>query len=189
MHANCAVLKANRFELRSRVAKRRSVFGLFPGLDDHWLSQATKQRPLVTSPLISTFPISSQKSDAVLFYCSTPMTAPKAPRTVAQRSPRYQADLTLVLTFLRENKMETVRARSSNISEGGMRLVSGPDAALPVGEVMSLQFSIPEINESIKIRGVVRHVTGLAHGVEFLNLSPSERQHIATYCRRLAREH
>ena len=117
------------------------------------------------------------------------MTAPKATRTVAQRSPRYQTDLTLVLTFLRENKMETVRARSSNISEGGMRLVSEPDAALPVGEVMSLQFSIPEIIESIKIRGVVRHVTGLAHGVEFLNLSPGERQHIAMYCRRLAREH
>lgn len=51
--------------------------------------------------------------------------------------------------------METVRARSSNISEGGMRLVSEPDAALPVGEVMSLQFSIPETIdiESIKIRG------------------------------------
>ena len=85
--------------------------------------------------------------------------------------------------------METVRARSSNISEGGMRLVSEPNARLPVGEVMSLQFSIPEIIESIKIRGVVRHVTGLAHGVEFLNLSPSEREHITTYCRRLAREH
>lgn len=67
-----------------------------------------------------------------------------------------------------------------------MRLVSAPDAALPVGEVLSLEFSIPGIIESIKIRGVVRHVTGLAHGVEFLNLSPSERRNITTYCRRLA---
>lgn len=117
------------------------------------------------------------------------MTAPRAPRAVAQRFPRYQTDLPLILTFLREHKWETLRARCSNISEGGMRLVSAPDAALPVGEVLSLEFSLPEIVESIKIRGVVRHVTGFAHGVEFINLSPSERRHITTFCRRLAREH
>jgi len=83
--------------------------------------------------------------------------------------------------------METLAARCSDISEGGMRLVTGSDATLPAGEVLTLEFSIPEITESIKLRGVIRHGSGFGYGVEFINLGANERYHITTFCRRLAK--
>jgi len=83
--------------------------------------------------------------------------------------------------------METLAARCSDISEGGMRLVTGSDAALAAGEVLSLEFSIPEITESIKLRGVIRHGSGFGYGVEFINLGANERYYITAFCRRLAK--
>ena len=70
--------------------------------------------------------------------------------------------------------METLAARCSDISEGGMRLVTRSDVALSAGEVLSLEFSIPEITESIKLRGVVRHGSGFGYGVEFINVGASD---------------
>ena len=57
--------------------------------------------------------------------------------------------------------------------------------ALVSGEVVSLEFSIPDVSRPLVLRAVVRHRAGFVHGFEFIGLSPEQREYILTFARPL----
>ncbi len=57
--------------------------------------------------------------------------------------------------------------------------------ALVAGEVVSLEFSIPDVPQPLILRAVVRHRAGLVHGFEFIGASPEPRDCILTFARPL----
>ncbi len=75
---------------------------------------------------------------------------------------------------------KSVKLDSKNISAGGMLLE--PNPALAVGTEFDLEFALPQVQEHLTVRAEVLHTTerdGI--GIQFLNLSPQDRETIENY--------
>lgn len=53
------------------------------------------------------------------------------------------------------------------------------------GEMVSMEFLLPQLNKLGPLRAVVRHRMGFLHGFEFVALVPEQRELIRAYCRTL----
>jgi len=100
-----------------------------------------------------------------------------------RRYPRYRTDIPLQAVVLRDDGYVELRGRCSDIGEGGLGAVLTDDL-LP-GEVVSLQFAVPEQGEPLTVRAIVRYRKGLVHGFEFLGLSSDQRQAVKNLCQGL----
>ena len=100
-----------------------------------------------------------------------------------RRFPRHRTDLPLTVTVLRQDGYVRLQGRCLEIAEAGLGGVIS--TALVAGEVISLEFSIPDVPEPLLLRAVVRHRAGFVHGFEFIGLSPEERKCILTFARPL----
>ena len=83
-----------------------------------------------------------------------------------RRFPRYAYDVHIQISVFREANTTKYSGRSCDLSLHGLgSILSGE---LQVGEVVSVEFSIPMPPQLMKLRAVVRYKKGLQYGVEFL---------------------
>jgi hypothetical protein len=100
-----------------------------------------------------------------------------------RRFTRHRADLPLTVTVLRPDGYVRLQGRCHEIAEAGLGGVIS--TALVAGEVVSLEFSIPDVPQPLILRAVVRHRAGFVHGFEFIGPSPEQRGCIVAFSRPL----
>ena len=64
---------------------------------------------------------------------------------------------------------EVFSGRCRHLGEGGLGAVLAGE--LPVGDTVTLEFSLPDQKQTMRMRAAVRHRQGFHHGFEFLTLS------------------
>jgi len=104
-------------------------------------------------------------------------------RAHTRRYTRYRTELPLIVSLLGRDGYIRVHGRCFEIAEAGIGAVTTSE--LVPGELVSLEFLIPE-GPKVLVRAAVRHRMGFLHGFEFISLQPEEREHIQTFCRKLA---
>jgi PilZ domain len=100
-----------------------------------------------------------------------------------RRFDRYRTELPLVVKVLGRHGYVRVHGRCFELAEAGLGAVT--TSVLAVGEMVSLELSIPDMPEPIAVRAVVRHRMGFLHGCEFVGLLPEQLECIRDFCQDL----
>lgn len=100
-------------------------------------------------------------------------------------SPRFQAEVPLVLSVVGDEEIASVRATADGISEGGLS-VSGLEG-LRVGQPVSLEMHLPNTTQPIWLEATVRYNAGRC-GLQFAALGEQQKQLIKRYCKLQPRE-
>lgn len=91
-----------------------------------------------------------------------------------RRWQRHKLDLPIRLILRRDgNTTSIISARGSEVSEGGMLVFAGTE--LKTGDEIGVEFTPPFSSEPIRVRAVIRNRAGYKYGVEFLTISPEEK--------------
>ena len=104
-------------------------------------------------------------------------------KSSARHYARYRTELPLIVKVLGQNGYTRVHGRCFEIAEAGLGAVITSE--LVPGEMVTLEFSIPDVAEVYNMRAVVRHRMGFLHGFEFIGLLEAQREQIKTFCRTL----
>jgi hypothetical protein len=89
------------------------------------------------------------------------------PWTKPRAHTRFLLDLLLVV-----KGKETQHGRTKDIAEGGLGATIPGDIA--IGEVVELEFQLPQMTEPMKFKAEVRYRRGFQYGFRFLH--PTEQQ-------------
>ena len=100
-----------------------------------------------------------------------------------RRYERYRTDFPVNATVLRESGYQDLAGRCGDIGHGGMGAVFNAECVK--GEVISLEFRLPDAAEVLSVRSIVRYRKGFLHGLEFLGLTDEQRQEIEAFCSQL----
>ena len=111
-----------------------------------------------------------------------PDPSPQAGTT--RRYPRYPLDVSLSVYVFRASANLSLWGRSSEIGEDGIGATLTGE--LQIGEVVSMELSLPMAAYPIKLRALVRYRDGLRHGFEFLAIGAQQRKAIRRVCEMLA---
>jgi c-di-GMP-binding flagellar brake protein YcgR len=95
-------------------------------------------------------------------------------------SPRFQAEVPLVVSLVADEDIASVRALADGISEGGLSVSNLQ--GLPVGQSVSLEIRLPISTQPIWVEAVVTHDSG-HYGLRFTSLTGEQRKLIQRYCR------
>ena len=88
------------------------------------------------------------------------------------------------IQIFRKGETTSVWGRSNELGEDGVGgTVTGE---LEIGEVVSMELSLPLTPYPLKLRALVRYRTGLRHGFEFLAVSDQQRDVLRRVCEMLA---
>jgi hypothetical protein len=101
-----------------------------------------------------------------------------------RRFARYRFDSRIQASVFREGQTTTLWGRASEL--GGDGLGATFSGELQVGEVVSLEFSIPLPPHVLKLRAAVRYSEGLRCGLEFLVITEQQRLTVRQVCAVLA---
>ncbi|HEV8048174.1 MAG TPA: PilZ domain-containing protein [Terriglobales bacterium] len=102
----------------------------------------------------------------------------------ARRFPRYPVDMRMAVEIFRAGETISYWGRSNELGEDG---VGGTlTGELAVGEVVSMELSLPLAAYPLKVRALVRYRIGLRHGFEFLAMSDAQRDVLRRVCEMLA---
>jgi len=104
-------------------------------------------------------------------------------KTWRRRYSRHRADFLLKATSLNEHGYNEIRGRCADIGRGGMGTVLTTE--IQSGEVVSLEFVLPNVSEAFSVRAIVRYRRGFMHGLEFLGLSSTQESAISAFCTNL----
>jgi hypothetical protein len=104
-------------------------------------------------------------------------------KSSTRRYARYRTELPVIVKVLGKDGYVRVHGRCFEIAEAGLGAVITSELA--AGEMVTLEFSIPEISEAFVMRAVVRHRMGFLHGFEFIGALPDQSELIQTFCRKL----
>jgi PilZ domain len=96
---------------------------------------------------------------------------------------RYRTELPVIVKILEKHGYMRIHGRCFELAQAGMGAVITSELA--PGEMVTLEFSIPDVAQGFVIRAVVRHRMGFLHGFEFVGLLPEQRDHIEAFCRTL----
>ena len=103
-----------------------------------------------------------------------------------RRYPRYPADVRLSVQVFRSGNVVSLWGHSNEIGEDGVGgTLTGP---LEVGEVVSMEMTLPLAAQPIKLRALVRYRSGLRHGFEFLAVSQQQRDILRRVCEMLSNQ-
>ena len=97
-----------------------------------------------------------------------------------RQSERFELKIPVEITISREGRRSTVMGEGCDFSKNGMRLFL--TLALDTGAPLLLEFVLPYTSTPMVIRGVVRNQRGLHYGIEFLGMSPYQRQVLERNC-------
>lgn len=92
-----------------------------------------------------------------------------------RRDPRFPVDTRVTVN----HAGQTVSGQAVEVSQGGIAILTV--ANLTVGEVVELQFRLRQ--NVLLLRAIIRNRKGARYGMEFLTLSPQQREHIVNWCR------
>ena len=102
----------------------------------------------------------------------------------ARRYPRYPVDMRIAVQIFRAGETTALWGRSNELGEDG---VGGTlTGELEVGEVVSMELSLPLAAYPLKLRALVRYRIGLRHGFEFLAINEHQRDVLQRVCEMLA---
>ncbi len=86
-----------------------------------------------------------------------------------RRHARYYAHFPVGVTLLGGDGYKRIEAHCKDLSEAGIGILVADELVL--GEVASLEFSLPEAPSPWEVRAVLRHRRGYHYGFEFLSLT------------------
>ena len=93
------------------------------------------------------------------------------PWTLPRTHIRYLLDQRIVF-----RGSETLHGRTKDIAEGGLgATIAG---AIFVGDIVELEFQLPNAPEPLKMKAEVRYRQGFQCGVRFLDATPQQREWI-----------
>ena len=93
-------------------------------------------------------------------------------------------DVRMSVQIFRDGAVQYFWGRST---EFGMDGIGGTlTGELEVGEVVSMEFSLPVSAFAMRLRAIVRYKIGLHYGFEFLTLTSAQRATLAAMSERLA---
>jgi PilZ domain len=104
-------------------------------------------------------------------------------KSSTRRFARYRTEIPLIVRVLGKDGYLRIHGRCFELAENGLGAVITSEFA--AGEIVSLEFSIPDEPEMMVLRAVVRHRMGFLHGFEFVGALPEQREKIQAYCRKL----
>jgi PilZ domain len=104
-------------------------------------------------------------------------------KTSTRRFARYRTELPCIVKVLGKDGYIRIHGRCFELAEAGLGAVITSE--LPPGEMVSLEFSLPGVQEAFAMRAVVRHRMGFLHGFEFVSALPEQRDQIRAFCRAL----
>ncbi len=90
---------------------------------------------------------------------------------------RHKIDLRVRVT---PDGQATIHCRSNDLNKEGIGVLLPSD--LPIGTRASVEFSLPNRMEPLRLRALLRHREGFRSGFEFVHLSSEERHLIRTFC-------
>jgi hypothetical protein len=96
---------------------------------------------------------------------------------------RYRTELPVIVKVLGKDGYMRIHGRCFELAEAGLGAVITSE--LNSGEMVTLEFAIPELPHAFVIRAVVRHRMGFLHGFEFISPTAEQVAHIKTLCRTL----
>jgi len=103
-------------------------------------------------------------------------TSPAQP-SERRRFLRYSAD---VPVRLRNEQAQEFAGRCTIIAEAGLGAIL--PQPIPVGGLVTLEFSLPPEVTVLTVQALVRDQRGLRHGFEFVSLTDAERTTIRRFC-------
>src|ERR1700722_5485581 len=90
-----------------------------------------------------------------------------------RRASRYSVKAPLAVTVLRSGIPDAVPGRSVNVGEGGLAaMVAGE---LVPGESVAVEIRLPQSENPLRTRALVRHQDKLQYGMEFVGLSAQQQ--------------
>lgn len=104
-------------------------------------------------------------------------------KSSTRRYARYRTEIPVIVKVLGADGYMRIHGRCFEIAENGLGAVITSE--FRAGEMVSVEFSLPEAEELQVVRAVVRHRMGFLHGFEFVGLLPEQRDRIKDYCRKL----
>lgn len=97
-----------------------------------------------------------------------------------RRYPRYRSEFPVKVTLFSGAEHQQLDAHCRDLSEAGIGMLVA--AELQVGEVVSLNFSLPGVPQAYSdVRAVLRHRRGYHYGFEFLSISEPQNKALADY--------
>ncbi|HXZ79010.1 MAG TPA: response regulator [Terriglobales bacterium] len=94
---------------------------------------------------------------------------------------RYAISVPILVNVLRSGVNTIMRGRSTDLSEGGGAVEIDAGELIP-GEIISVEFSLPTAKKPLRMYCTVRHRKENRYGVEFVTITPEQRQAIAQLC-------
>jgi len=117
---------------------------------------------------------------------STPAKAlNSAPHRRRRRCPRYRCEFPVNLSVFSGDNHLQLHAHCRDLAEGGIGILVAAD--LTLGEVASLSFSLPGVQQPWDVRAVLRYRRGYHYGFEFLSLSDRQGKILQSYFEDLER--
>jgi hypothetical protein len=95
---------------------------------------------------------------------------------------RYPLDARLDVITLRSGIPDSVPGRCTNLSEEGVGAVIA--AELATEQHVGIELKLPHVSVPLQARAVVRHDNGLHFGLQFLKMSPEQREMIRYWAHR-----
>lgn len=96
---------------------------------------------------------------------------------------RYRLNVPVDVTVLVSGAPQNVPGRSLDVCEGGLAAVLAAD--LQPGDVIGVQFRLPDLGLALHAKAVIRHQAALRYGMEFMALSPAHKAMIRYWASRL----
>jgi len=108
-----------------------------------------------------------------------------SPNRRRRRCPRYRCEFPVALSLFSGDEHLQLQAHCRDLSEGGIGVLVAAD--LTMGEVASISFSLPGVQQSWHVRAVLRYRRGYHYGFEFLSLSHGQGKTLQCYFQDLER--
>lgn len=102
-----------------------------------------------------------------------------------RRHPRYYAHFPVGMTLLGGNGYRRLSAHCKDLSEAGIGILVADELVL--GEVASLEFSLPDSPSPWEVRAVLRHRRGYHYGFEFLSLTRPQVEMLLAFLQKQVR--
>jgi hypothetical protein len=104
-------------------------------------------------------------------------------KSATRRYARYRTEIPVMVKVLGPEGYVRIHGRCFEIASAGLGAVITSE--LTAGEMVTLEFSIPDVPEIFVMRSVVRHRMGFLHGFEFIGALPEQSARIQAFCEKL----
>ncbi|HWY70502.1 MAG TPA: PilZ domain-containing protein [Terriglobales bacterium] len=101
-----------------------------------------------------------------------------------RRSQRFRVNFPIKLFAVVQQRRCILQGRSHDLSDAGMAIYI--PAELQVGQMVQIEFILPDSNQRLGVTALVRDCSGFRCGVEFLSLTPTEQKALTDCCDKLS---